>query len=144
MKRLLYCLSFFLLLGCRRVADFDFDTQTQSLTINDGYFYDICFENDSVTSDGKLYEGALLLIWEDSTCVPPKKNKLSNIPRGYTISRGGLPSRSEKINLKAHSVYTISSTGMGAVECRIKVWTNQNGKVVKTIKLSQTDESIEE
>lgn len=63
----------FLLLGCRRVADFDFDTQTQSLTINDGYFYDICFENDSVTSDGKLYEGALLLIWEDSTCVPPKK-----------------------------------------------------------------------
>ena len=55
MKRLLYCLSFFLLLGCRRVADFDFDTQTQSLTINDGYFYDICFENDSVTSDGKLY-----------------------------------------------------------------------------------------
>ena len=101
MKRLLYCLSFFLLLGCRRVADFDFDTQTQSLTINDGYFYDICFENDSVTSDGKLYEGALLLIWEDSTCVPPKKIKLSNIPRGYTISRGGLPSRSEKINLKA-------------------------------------------
>ena len=54
MKRVLYCLSFFLLLGCRRVADFDFDTQTQSLTINDGYFYDICFENDSVTSDGKL------------------------------------------------------------------------------------------
>lgn len=49
-----------------------------------------------------------------------QKIKLSNIPRGYTISRGGLPSRSEKINLKAHSVYTISSTGMGAVECRIK------------------------
>lgn len=88
MKRVLYCLSFFLLLGCRRVADFD--THTQSLTINDGYFYDICFENDSVSSDGKLYEGALLL------------------------------------------------------ECRIKVWTNQKGKVVKTIKLSQTDESIEE
>ena len=85
-----------------------------------------------------------MLIWEDSTCVPPKKIKLSNIPRGYTISRGGLPLRCEKINLKARSVYTISSTGMGAVECRIKVWTNQKGEVVKTIKLPQTDKSIEE
>ena len=39
-----------------------------------------------------------------------------------------------RIKLKANSTYTISSTGLGAVECRIKAWTNRNGKILKAVK----------
>lgn len=75
------------------------------------------------------------LIWQDSLCVPPTKIDLNNyIPNGYIVSRGGIPSSERKIKLKANSTYTISSTGLGAVECRIKAWTNRNGKILKAVK----------
>lgn len=50
------------------------------------------------------------------------------------VSRGGIPSSERMIKLKANSTYTISSTGLGAVECRIKAWTNRNGKILKAVK----------
>ena len=56
------------------------------------------------------------------------------IPNGYIVSRGGIPSSERKIKLKANSTYTISSTGLGSVECRIKAWTNRNGKILKAVK----------
>ena len=56
------------------------------------------------------------------------------IPNGYIVSRGGIPSSERKIKLKANSTYTISSTGLGDVECRIKAWTNRNGKILKAVK----------
>ena len=84
MKEFVICLLAFLICGCRRTIDFDFDTYKQSLHISNGYFYDLCFENDSVLPNGKSYEGALFLIWQDSLCVPPTKIDLNNyIPNGY-------------------------------------------------------------
>ena len=74
MKKFVICLLAFLICGCRRTIDFDFDTYKQSLHISNGFFYDLCFENDSVLPNGKSYEGALFLIWQDSLCVPPTKN----------------------------------------------------------------------
>lgn len=135
MKKFVICLLAFLICGCRNTIDFDFDTYKQSLHISNGYFYDLCFENDSVLPNGKSYEGALFLIWQDSLCVPPAKIDLNNyIPNGYIVSRGGIPSSERKIKLKANSTYTISSTGLGAVECRIKAWTNRKGKILKAVK----------
>ena len=135
MKKFVICLLAFLICGCRRTIDFDFDTYKQSLHISNGYFYDLCFENDSVLQNGKSYEGALFLIWQDSLCVPPTKIDLNNyILNGYIVSRGGIPSSERMIKLKANSTYTISSTGLGAVECRIKAWTNRNGKILKAVK----------
>lgn len=134
-EKFVICLLAFLICGCRRTIDFDFDTYKQSLHISNGYFYDLCFENDSVLPNGKSYEGALFLIWQDSLCVPPTKIDLNNyIPNGYIVSRGGIPSSERMIKLKANSTYTISSTGLGAVECRIKAWTNRNGKILKAVK----------
>lgn len=104
MKKFVICLLAFLICGCRNTIDFDFDTYKQSFHISNGYFYDLCFENDSV------------------------------LPNGYIVSRGGIPSSERKIKLKANSTYTISSTGLGAVECRIKAWTNRNGKILKAVK----------
>lgn len=93
MKKFVICLLAFLICGCRRTIDFGFDTYKQSLHISNGYFYDLCFENDSVLPNGKSYEGALFLIWQDSLCVPPTKIDLNNyIPNGYIVSRGGIPS----------------------------------------------------
>ena len=135
MKKFVICLLAFLICGCRRTIDFGFDTYKQSLHISNGYFYDLCFENDSVLPNGKSYEGALFLIWQDSLCVPPTKIDLNNyIPNRYIVSRGGIPSSERKIKLKVNSTYTISSTGLGAVECRIKAWTNRNGKILKAVK----------
>lgn len=135
MKKFVIYLFAFLICGCRRTIDFGFDTYKQSLHISNGYFYDLCFENDSVLPNGKSYESALFLIWQDSLCVPPTKIDLNNyIPNGYIVSRGGIPSSERKIKLKANSTYTISSTGLGAVECRIKAWTNRNGKILKAVK----------
>lgn len=143
-KKVIFSLFIFLVFSCRRIIDFDFDIHTQSLYINNGYFYDICFENDSVSSNGTSYEGALLLSWKDSLCVPPTKFYLDYIPNGYVVSRGGIPSAERKIRLKAYSVYTISSTGLGAIECRIKVWTNRYGKITKIVKLQPLQETEEE
>ena len=143
-KNIALLLLTFLLFGCRRVIDFDFDDHTQSFYINNGYFYDICFENDSVTINGTSYEGALLLTWKDSLRVPPTKVYLSYIPKGYIVSRGGITSSERKIKLKPNSIYTISSTGLGAAECRLKVWTNRHGRIIKTIKLQQPREPLEE
>ena len=56
------------------------------------------------------------------------------MPIGVLSSYGGIPSSERKIKLKANSTYTISSTGLGAVECRIKAWTNRNGKILKAVK----------
>lgn len=79
MKKFVICLLAFLICGCRNTIDFDFDTYKQSLHISNGYFYDLCFENDSVLPNGKSYEGALFLIWQDSLCVPPTKIDLTTI-----------------------------------------------------------------
>lgn len=76
MKKFVICLLAFLICGCRSTIDFDFDIYKQSLHISNGYFYDLCFENDSVLPNGKSYEGALFLIWQDSLCVPPTKTTI--------------------------------------------------------------------
>ena len=60
MKKFVICLLAFLICGCRRTIDFDFDTYKQSLHISNGYFYDLCFENDSVLPNGKSYEGCTI------------------------------------------------------------------------------------
>ena len=72
MKKFVICLLAFLICGCRRTIDFDFDTYKQSLHISNGYFYDLCFENDSVLPNGKSYESALFLIWQDSLWLSGK------------------------------------------------------------------------
>jgi len=126
-----------LLCSCNREVDFYFNFGSQSLCVYKSSFYNLSIENDSITPDGKSYEGAISLFWTDSANSPPRRIYLDRIPKGYSVYRGGIKSSEKRISLKGNSVYTITSTGIAAVGCSIKVWTNHRGEVIKAIQMPQ-------
>lgn len=71
-----------LLCSCNREVDFCFDFGSQSLCVYKSSFYNLSIENDSITPDGKSYEGAISLFWTDSANSPPRRIYLDRIPKG--------------------------------------------------------------
>lgn len=136
-KNVTFIICYLLLCSCNREVDFYFNIGTQSLCIYKSSFYNLSIENDSITPDRKSCEGAMSLFWIDSTRSPPTRIYLDRIPKGYSVYRGGIKTSERRISLRGNSVYTITSTGIAAVGCSIKVWTNHQGKVVKTIQMPQ-------
>ncbi len=124
-RKVTFIICSLLLCSCNREVDFYFNFGSQSLCVYKSSFYNLSIENDSITPDGKSYEGAISLFWTDSANSPPRRIYLDRIPKG------------KRISLKGNSVYTITSTGIAAVGCSIKVWTNHRGKVIKAIQMPQ-------
>ena len=136
-RKVTFIICSLLLCSCKREVCFYFNFGSQSLYVYKSSFYNLSIENDSITPDGKSYEGAISLFWTDSANSPPQRIYLDRIPKGYSVYRGGIKSSEKRISLKGNSVYTITSTGIGAVGCSIKVWTNHRGEVIKAIQMPQ-------
>ena len=120
-RKVTFIICSLLLCSCNREVDFYFNFGSQSLCVYKSSFYNLSIENDSITPDGKSYEGAISLFWTDSANSPPRRIYLDRIPKGYSVYRGGIKSSEKRISLKGNSVYTITSTGIAAVGCSIKV-----------------------
>lgn len=125
-----------LLCCCNREVKFHIDIASQSLCVDKGSFYNLSIDNDSVSSDGKLYRCSMSLYWTDSTKSPPKTIYIKRIiPNGYSVRRNGIKSCEKAIRLKGDSVYTITANGIAAIGSSIKVWTNHQGEVIKTYQM---------
>ena len=122
--------------SCRVENPFYFDINTQTIcSCGKKVFYNIDIVNDSIKPDGCQYEGGILLVWNDTINPPPNNINIDSIPDKYDIYEGGYNSH-KKFRLKPNSTYTLSDNGLGGVEFRIKVWTNSNGRVIKTTQLN--------
>ncbi|MDD4969301.1 MAG: hypothetical protein PHT07_07705 [Paludibacter sp.] len=124
---------FTMFFSCIRVENpFYFDIKTQSIYCCDKKrFYDIDIENESIKPNGYLYEGVVLIIWKDSLNLPPSRINFDSIPKGYIISRAGNISK-VKYKLRPNCKYKLSKRGLGGVTFSIKIWTNFEGRVIKT------------
>jgi len=132
---LIMCLLVFS--SCRVENPFYFDINTQTIFSSDkGVFYSINIDNDSIKPDGHLYEGGIILIWNDTISPPPNKINIDSIPDKYNIHRAGYISH-KKLKLKSNSTYILSKTGFGGVAYKIKIWTDSKGKVVKIANVSK-------
>ena len=118
--------------SCRVENPFYFDINTQTIySCDKKVFYSINIDNDSIKPDGHLYEGGVILIWNDTISPPPSKINIDSIPDKYNIYRAGCISH-KRFKLNPNSTYTLSKRGLGGVNYRIKIWTNFEGRVIKT------------
>jgi len=120
--------------SCRVENPFYFDINTQTIySCDKGVFYSISIDNDSIKPDGHLMEGGVLIIWNDTINPPPNKINIDSIPDKYNIHRAGYISH-KKYKLKPNSTYTLTKNGFGGIAYHIKIWTNFEGRVIKTDK----------
>ena len=72
-RKVTFIICSLLLCSCKREVCFYFNFGSQSLCVYKSSFYNLSIENDSITPDGKSYEGALSLFWTDSANSPPQR-----------------------------------------------------------------------
>jgi len=91
---------------------------------------ELWLQNDS-TVNGYYIEDEITVKWENKK-IAPSTLFLNKIPEGYTVNG----KRVEKINLMYNTSYSIINHSVYSSYYKIKIWTNNNGKVYKT---SHTD-----
>ena len=61
-----------------------------------------------------------------------KEISISEIPKTYKITKGGIKINKSEYRLSSNSVYLIEKFGGGKPPFYIRIWTDSLGKVVKT------------
>lgn len=111
-----------------------FNTQKQILySCDSSSIRNLSIKNESITKDGFPVEGGILITWEGKEGDKiVKEISISEIPKTYKITKGGIKINKSEYRLSSNSVYLIEKSGGGKPSFYIRIWTDSLGKVFKT------------
>ncbi|MDY3529819.1 hypothetical protein PG593_08530 [Riemerella anatipestifer] len=93
----------------------------------------LSIRNDSITIDGLSIEGAMLISWDGNVDDEiAKEISVSEIPKNYKFTKGGLKADKSDYKLRGNSAYLIEKFGGGKSSFYLRIWTDSTGKVFKT------------